>query len=119
MPFLSFFLALSAPWSGQWPIPASTGGVLENLDRVPVVQTATPGEGVAPAIPSQMAITISARSRLDVTVICRTRGEFFNHDLPGGQPDPSRPGSQCAQMVGEKGSERIEDTTSRRKREGS
>ena len=41
---------------------------------------------------SEMRITITVRSRPDVTLICRTRGEFFNHDLPGERPIPTSRG---------------------------
>jgi hypothetical protein len=98
----------------RWPIPASTGGVLQNLDRPSVRLPAPPAGEPRPAAKAEMHITITARSQLDVTLICRTRGELFNHDLPGERPDPSGPGAECSQVAGEKGTERIEDTRGRK-----
>ena len=112
---LLLLLLSSATWPGQWPIPASRGGVFENLDRGATGQPVDATGALVPSVKSEMDITITDRSRPDVTVVCRTRGEFFNHDLPRGQPDPNRPRSQCAQVTGEKASERIEDTSEKEK----
>jgi hypothetical protein len=57
------------------------------------------------------------RSRIDVTVICRTRGTFFNHDLPRERPGNEQREADCSQVAGEKGSERIEDGRARRSRD--
>ena len=115
MKSLLLFVLLNAPAAERWPIPASSGGVLQNLDR-PSVRLPTPAGAPRPAAKAEMHITVTARSRLDVTLICRTRGELFNHDLPGEQPDPSGPESECSQVAGEKGTERIEDTRARKAR---
>jgi hypothetical protein len=107
---LLLLLFVNTSWAEHWPIPSSVGGVLQNLDRPAVRPTASPTAQPLPTAKSELHITITAQSRPDVTVICRMRGEFFNHDLPGARPDPARPGSECAQVAGEKGTERIEDT---------
>ncbi len=114
MKSLLLLLMLNTPWAGRWAIPTSLGGVLQNLDR-PATRLPATADGVpAPAVTSEMRITITVRTRPDVTLICRTRGAFFNHDLPGERPDPDQPGAECAQVTGEKGTERIEDTGARR-----
>jgi hypothetical protein len=98
---LSSLLLLSNAFGGgpawRWPVPATPGAALQDLDR----------RAAAPT--SELDITITVRSRTDVTVICRTRGELFNHDLPAGGPTAG----QCAQVTGEAGSERIEDGRTR------
>ena len=105
-------MSLSASGSGlawHWPIPSSPGAVLHNLDRAPA-RPAPEGTGEVPAgAPNaRMDITITVRSKLDVTVVCRARGQLFNQDLPPGAP------VACTQVVGEKGNERIEDTNQKR-----
>jgi hypothetical protein len=103
-------LLLTASGSGRWAIPTSAGGVLQNLDPAPRRPAASLAGAPAPAMTSELNLTITVRSRLDVTVVCRTRGAFFNQDLPRERPDPDQPTSECSQLAGEKGSERIEDT---------
>jgi hypothetical protein len=119
---LSLLLLLSGA-SGSalavgWPIPSSPGAVLQNLDRTPARLDSGEGGAASAAARSALDITIIVRSRVEVTVICRARGQLFNHDLPAGRPDPERAGAQCAQVVGEKGSERIEDTGNRDRKNG-
>jgi hypothetical protein len=114
--FLLLSLLLDLPLLGHWPIPTSAGGVLQNLDLAPARRSVAPAGVPAPPLTSEMDLTITVRTRLDVTLICRTRSDFFNHDLPSQRSDPGHPGAECAQITGEKGSERIEDNLTRRAR---
>ena len=115
MKSLFVLLLFNTPLVGGWPDPTTAEGVLQNLDRparLPLSATAEP----APPVKSELDLVITVRSRLDVTVICRTRGTFFNHDLPRERPGNDQRGADCSQVAGEKGSERIEDGRARRSR---
>jgi hypothetical protein len=105
----SLGVGASSGLAWHWPIPSSPGAVLHNLDRAPT-RPSPQGTGDAPAgaPDARMEITITVRSKLDITVVCRARGQLFNQDLPPGAP------AACTQVVGEKGEERIEDTNQKK-----